>query len=121
MKEDLLDLNFLYQLAKNDEGYVNEVVRLYLANVPEGLKKLEKAISETNDFELIQRLAHAIKPSANIIRVLGMYDALVQIEAMARERSDKILMLSLVEKIAANFEKALPLILAEKLKPQLVG
>jgi HPt (histidine-containing phosphotransfer) domain-containing protein len=114
MEEQLLDLSVLYQLANNDQGYINEVLRLYLENVPEGLQKLEKAVRKTNDFELIQRSAHAIKASASIIKIRKMHDNLAKIESMARDRSDKTLIVALLDDIVADFKEALPLIIAEK-------
>ncbi len=114
MKEPILDLSFLYELAKKDTVYIYEVICLFLKNVPGSLVNLEKLIRETNDFDSIQRQAHALKSSAGIIRVRDMYDDLVKIESLAREKSGKNEMIGILNNILANFKEALPLITAER-------
>jgi HPt (histidine-containing phosphotransfer) domain-containing protein len=116
MDAPLLDISFLYEVADNDNVYINEVIKLFLDSVPGGLAKLEKAIKETNDFETIQRQAHALKSSAGIIKVRGMYEGLVVIEASARQQKDKDEMLVKLDEILTNFKAALPLIEAERKK-----
>jgi HPt (histidine-containing phosphotransfer) domain-containing protein len=116
MTVPLLDISFLYNLADNDNVYINEVIKLFLDNVPNGLAKLEKAINETDDFEVIQRQAHALKSSAGIIKIRGMYEDLVVIEGLARQQAGKDEMLVKLNSILTNFKEALPLIEAEKKK-----
>src|SRR4051812_25496019 len=89
MAAALLDLSFLYQLASNDSVYIYEVIVLYLKNVPDSLSNLERLVKETNDFDAIQKQAHALKSSAGIIKVRDMYDSLVAIETIAREHGDQ--------------------------------
>ena len=114
MTAPILDISFLYELADNDNGYVYEVIKLFLDNVPGNLLKLEKAIKETNDYEIIQRHAHALKSSAGIIKIRGMYDGLAAIEALARQKSGRVEMIAKFDVLLANFNEALPLIEAEK-------
>ena len=116
MDTPLLDITFLYDLADNDSKYIYEVIKLFLDNVPGGLVKLEQAIRGTNDYETIQRQAHALKSSAGIIKVRGMYDGLAGIEALARQQGSKDDMIVKLDGILATFKEALPLIEAEKKK-----
>ena len=116
MNTPLLDMSFLYDLADNDSVYICEVIKLFLDNIPNGLIKLEQAIRETNDFETIQRQAHALKSSAGIIKVRGMYDGLATIEALARQQTGKDKMIVNLDNILANFKEAISLIESEKKK-----
>ncbi|MCW3122034.1 MAG: Histidine kinase [Flavipsychrobacter sp.] len=111
---ELLDMSFLYDLADNDRKYIYEVVNLYLNNVSEGMANLETLAKQGDDFEAIQRQAHALKSSAGIVKVRGMYDGLVAIETAARDRKDSNVILSNLDIIMSNFRDALPLIEAER-------
>ena len=114
MESQLLDLSFLYSLAENDGRYIYEVINLFLNNVPAGLARLEQFAHEGNDFEAIHRQAHALKSSAGIIKIRGMYDDLVAIEAAAKTDGDKDQIVSRLDSILHNFATALPLIEAER-------
>jgi HPt (histidine-containing phosphotransfer) domain-containing protein len=113
-----LDLSFLYELAGNDTVYIYEVIGLFLKNVPGNLNALETSVRTTDDYETIQRQAHALKSSAGIIKVNEMYDDLVVIESLAREKGDKNKITTRLDNILVNFKEALPLIVAEQKRYQ---
>ncbi len=116
MELPLLDLSFLYELSDNDTVYIQEVIQLFLNTVPKGLKDLENAVRNTDDFDAIKKKAHFLKSSANIVKVRGMYDDLVEIEALARAEMGKDEITARLNNILVNFNEALPLIRAEKEK-----
>jgi len=114
METPLVDVDFLYNLAANDPIYVYEVIKLYLDTMPAGLEKLEQSIKKANDFEVIQKQSHFLKSSASVVKVRGMYDNLIEIEILARQRTGREEMEQKLDDILANFKEALPLITAER-------
>jgi len=116
MKAPLVDLSFVISMSDNDPNYIYEVINLFLENVPDAVTKLEQLVRKTNDFEAIQKQAHMLKSSANVIKVRGMYDDLVAMEALARQASGKEKIVTLLENVLINFNEALPVLLAEKEK-----
>lgn len=118
MDTQLLDLSFVYSMSDNDTNYVYEVINLFLENVPTSVAKLEQLVRKTDDLEAIQKQAHSLKSSANVIKVRGMYEDLVAMESMARagEIEDKPKIVELLDHIIVNFNEALPLLIAEKEK-----
>jgi HPt (histidine-containing phosphotransfer) domain-containing protein len=116
MAEELLDLKFLYDLSGNDTSYINDVIRLFIDNVPNGIEKLEHLIRETNDYEAIQRQAHLLKSSAGIIKIREMYDDLATLEKLAKQEAGKADIIAKLDNLLVNFREAMPLILAEEEK-----
>jgi Hpt domain-containing protein len=116
MKTPLVDLSFVISMSDNDTTYIYEVINLFLENVPDAVVKLDNLVHKTSDFEAIQKQAHLLKSSANVIKVRGMYDDLVAIEALARQATGKEKIVTLLENVLANFNEALPVLLTEKEK-----
>ena len=114
MEAPIVDFSFIYQMSDNDSVYVFEVIELFLKNVPAGLSRLEDSVKNTDDFEIIQKQAHFLKSSANIIKVRGMFDDLVRMEALARAKTGKPEIEQLLDKLLVLFSEALPVLEAER-------
>ena len=114
MNAPLLDLSYLFEVSAGDPTYVYEVLSLYLTTIPENIANLEKTIRETDDFETIHRLAHSLKSSASIIKVREMYEDITRIDSLSREKKGKEEIIARLENVLINFNKAIPLIEAEK-------
>jgi HPt (histidine-containing phosphotransfer) domain-containing protein len=114
METPLLDLGYLQEISQNDSTYMYEVITLFLDTVPKSLETLDQLIRETNDFESIQRRAHSLKSSSNVIKVRHMFDNVAKIDLLAREKTGKEEMMTRMADVLANFNEALPLIKAER-------
>lgn len=114
MSEPLIDFDLLYNLASNDKNYIFEVVSLYLNTMPSGLEKLEHSIRNDAEFEVIQKEAHFLKSSASVVKVREMYDNLIGIEMLARQRTGRDEMVTRLDNILATFKEAYPKIVAER-------
>ncbi len=122
MSVALVDVSFLYDVAGNDTKYIYDVVNLFLNNVPDGLNRLDSLIAEGKDYSAIQKQAHGLKSSAGIIKIRGMYDSLVAIEAAARKIAEGLgtvadfrpVILKRFEDMMGVFHEALPEIVAER-------
>ncbi len=116
MESPLLDLGYLQEISQNDSTYMYEVMNLFLDTVPKSLETLDQLIRETDDFDSIQRRAHSLKSSSNVIKVRGMYDNVAKIDQLARARTGKDEMVTRITETLTTFNEALPLIKAERKK-----
>jgi HPt (histidine-containing phosphotransfer) domain-containing protein len=114
MSTPLLDLSYLFEVSCGDPTYIYEVLSIFLETVPASVETLEQTIRGTDDFEAIHRLAHSLKSSASIIRIRDMYDDVTRIDMLSRESKGKDEIVARLENILINFNKAVPLIEAEK-------
>lgn len=93
MNEQLIDLDFLEELSGGDKTYKYELLGIFLTTVDEGLDNLGKLVEAAKDYEALFKQAHALKSSAGVVKVQGMYDHLLKIEhtgrAMAEGREEK--------------------------------
>jgi hypothetical protein len=62
----------------------------------------------------MHRLAHTLKSSASIVKVRDMYENLARIDALSRQKMGKQEIITRIENVLFNFNKALPLIEAER-------
>ena len=116
MTAPLIDFDFLYGLASNDKKYVHEVIKLYLDTMPAGLERLEQSIRSGGEYEVIQKQAHFLKSSASVVKVEGMYEDLIAIEALARQNTGLDEMVTRLDHMLSVFKHAQPVIIAEKKK-----
>jgi HPt (histidine-containing phosphotransfer) domain-containing protein len=120
MQEPIVDFSFIYEMSGNDATYIYEVIDLFLKSVPDGLSKLEQTIRETDDFAVIQKQAHFLKSSANVIKIRGVYADLVKMESLARAQTGKDEINKMLDKMLVVFNAALPFLEAEKEKNRLL-
>ncbi len=114
MNEPLLDLSYLFEISGGDPKYVYEVLTLFLDTFPKGVSVLEQLIRETDQYDHIHKQAHTLKSSAGVIRIRQVYSDLARIDALARTESGKEEIIAKLDNILFNFNKALPLIEAER-------
>lgn len=116
METPILDLKFLYDLSGNDAAYISQVIQIFLENVPDGIVKLEQLILDTEDHYAIERQAHLLKSSAGVVRIKNMHADLAQLEQLAKHHAGRAEMAPLLERVIADFNEALPLLIAEDKK-----
>ena len=114
MEQDLVDLDFLYQISGKDPVYMYELITIFMEVVQPGVAKLKEIVAETNDFNAIHKQAHYLKSSAAIIKIKGIFEDLTRIVALATEHKGKEEIEAITANIVANFNKAIPFLLAEK-------
>ena len=116
METPLVDFAYLEEISQGDHKYIFEVITLFLDTVPKSLEILDQLIRETNDFDSIQRRAHSLKSSSNVIKVRRMFDNVAAIDHLARKKEGKEEMLTRMADVLSNFNEALPVIKAERKK-----
>lgn len=129
MQEQLIDLSYLYEVSDNDPRYIYDVIEIFLSTSPAGLVTLEKLVAEGKDYDAIHKQAHFLKSSFGIIKVNGVFDRLVKMDAQARILAEAVAQKNnatpeqrdaakedvarLMTEIKDIFQQAHPLIIAE--------
>lgn len=116
MSTALIDFSFLYDISDNDPQYINEVIKLFLNTMPEGLDKLESLIRTTDDWDAIYKQAHFLKSSVSVVRIRDMFDHLAQIESLAKKHTGKENIISILDQILSTYKEAYPVLIAEQTK-----
>lgn len=84
---NIYSLHKVNELADGDEDFVMSIITVFLEEIPEDLKGLEKAVSE-KDYDQIRKLAHKIKPN---VELMGMEDTRANayaLENLGRHQGD---------------------------------
>lgn len=114
MSTPTIDLSYVQGLSGNDPTYMRDIINIYLDTMTPGLELLKKLIDETDDWDAIHKQAHFLKSSAGIIKVADLYNNLVEIDMTARGKSNKERIIELYGIVSADFNAALPLLIAER-------
>lgn len=80
----VVDLSYLNELSGGDEDFKNEMIELFIENIPVDLMMLEKAI-QVDDLEGIKNIAHQMKPSLAMFSLKNEVTFLEQTEKNAKE------------------------------------
>lgn len=112
----IVDFSFLREIADHNSQYIHEVLDIFLATMPEGLRKLERLVAETEDYDSISKQAHFLKSSVGVVRVTGMYEQLAAIENMARQHHGLEEIRRIAAAITELYRAAHPLVQHEKEK-----
>lgn len=119
MEEHIVDFSLLEELSGGDPKYKYELLEIFLNTVDNGLNNLQTLTEEGIDYDAIYKQAHALKSSAGIVKVRGMYEGLQKIEAMGRDIAEarttagKDEITALARQIAATYSQARPMLIAE--------
>ncbi len=113
-QEPLIDFSFLHDISGNDPGYINDVIEIFLSSTPQGVETLKELIQQGEDWEAIGKQAHFLKSSVSVIKINHVYDWLAEIERNAFSEKNIDAVKDLMGKISEMFEKAIPVLVAEK-------
>lgn len=77
------NLSKVYALSDNDPEFVNQIVVLFVNEVPEDLLKIKERIKSESHKE-VYAFAHKIKPTLDLMGMHVAFEELVLIEAWAK-------------------------------------
>jgi CheY-like chemotaxis protein len=113
IKNDVaVDISMLYDVAANDEVYVQLMVSTFLENMPVTIATIEQSFKEKN-YENLYQTAHYAKSSLSIVKINEMLEWAQKIEAAAKYKSDVELLPALIEKVKTRFSVAQQLLSAK--------
>lgn len=82
------NLSKVYALSENDPEFVQQIVTLFVEEVPEDLKKIKEGI-DTKNHQLAYSYAHKIKPTLDLIGLNIAFEEILQVEAWTKAEGKK--------------------------------
>ena len=83
----IYSLDKINEMAEGDQDFINSVVSVFLEEVPEDLSALETALEE-NNYQMVYRLAHKIKPNVDLLGMEQTRAAALEIETLGKSESN---------------------------------
>ena len=77
-----IDPEMLQELSNGDNGFISEIIEIFLEDVPVSFKKMAEAIEES-DLQTVARQAHKLKPSSGMIGAEVATNLASEIEVIA--------------------------------------
>lgn len=112
IQHPLIDLSYIREISGDDEGYIREVVGIFVDTMSTGMPKLTDLIRNSGDFDGIQKQAHFLKSSAGIIKINGVYDNLVKIDTLSKQQTGLDEIKQSLNIIITNYNEVLPFLIA---------
>jgi CheY-like chemotaxis protein len=87
----LYDLSGLRQISKNNEGFVQKMAELFVAQTPALVAEMIEKYYE-GEYKAMSAIAHKIKPSIDNMGIASLKDTIIEIEKKGKfEKDDKAL------------------------------
>ena len=84
VQKNLVDLSYIRELLEGNEQMMENVIALFLQQIPDELTLLEKAIEE-QDYKVIKTISHKFKSSVNIFGI----NVLIPVVALMEEKGEQ--------------------------------
>ncbi|WP_418263480.1 Hpt domain-containing protein [Flavobacterium faecale] len=82
------NLSKVYELSDNDQDFVNDVLTLFVTEVPEDLVQIKEGIKK-KDHKHAYAYAHKIKPTLDLLGLNVAFEEILQIEAWTKAEGKK--------------------------------
>ena len=82
------NLSKVYAISDNDMEFVNEILTLFVTEVPDDLMQIKNGI-KTKDHKQAYAYAHKIKPTLDLLGLNVAFEELLQVEAWAKAEGKK--------------------------------
>lgn len=82
------NLSKVYELSDNDQDFVNDVLTLFVSEVPEDMSQIKEGIKK-KDHKHAYAYAHKIKPTLDLLGLNVAFEEILQIEAWTRAEGKK--------------------------------
>jgi len=99
------NLTKVYALSDNDPEFVNQILTLFVTEVPLDLIQIKLGI-KTKDHKLAYSYAHKIKPSLDLLGMNVAFEEILQIEAWTKAEGKRREINETFESVESQIEKA---------------
>ncbi len=82
------NLSKVYALSDNDSEFVNEILTLFVTEVPEDLLQIKEGIKK-KDHKHAYAYAHKIKPTLDLLGLNVAFEEILQLEAWTKTEGKK--------------------------------
>ena len=94
----LFDLSYLNQVFQGNQDMINNIIQLFLEQVPQYIGEMEKCV-ERQDFISLHPLAHKAKSSITMLGLKNMEQQVITIEEDSRKHRNQIGLGRLVQEL----------------------
>jgi HPt (histidine-containing phosphotransfer) domain-containing protein len=95
----------VYALSDNDPEFVNQIISLFVTEVPLDLLQIKLGI-KTKDHKLAYAYAHKIKPTLDLLGMDQAFDEILQIEAWTKAEGKRKEIDATFDSVESQIEKA---------------
>ncbi|PWA05091.1 Hpt domain-containing protein [Flavobacterium psychrotolerans] len=95
----------VYLLSDNDPEFVNQILSLFVTEVPSDMQQIKIGI-KTKDYKLAYSYAHKIKPSLDLLGMNVAFEEIFQIEAWAKNGGKRKEIDDTFDSLESKIEKA---------------
>jgi len=78
----------VYALSDNDPEFVNQILTLFVTEIPEDLLEIKEGIKK-KDHKHAYAYAHKVKPSLDLLGLNVAFEEILQIEAWTKAEGEK--------------------------------
>jgi HPt (histidine-containing phosphotransfer) domain-containing protein len=95
----------VYALSDNDPEFVNQIISLFVTEVPLDLLQIKLGI-KTKDHKLAYAYAHKIKPTLDLLGMDQAFEEILQIEAWTKAEGKRKEINATFDSVESQIEKA---------------
>lgn len=95
----------VYALSDNDPEFVNQIITLFVTEVPQDMTQIKLGI-KTKDHKLAYSYAHKIKPTLDLLGMTTAYEEILQIEAWTKREGKRKEIKEIFQSVEDQVEKA---------------
>lgn len=95
----------VYALSDNDPEFVNQIITLFITEVPQDMIQIKLGI-KTKDHKLAYSYAHKIKPTLDLLGMTTAFEEILQIEAWTKREGKRKEITEIFDSVEDQVEKA---------------
>lgn len=95
----------VYALSDNDQDFVNQIITLFVTEVPQDVNQIRMGI-KVKDHKLAYSYAHKIKPTLDLLGMTTAYEEILQIEAWTKREGKRKEIEDIFSSVDSQIEKA---------------
>ena len=99
------NLSKVYALSDNDPEFVNQIITLFITEVPLDLIQIKLGI-KSKDYKLAYSYAHKIKPSLDLMGMKLAFEEILEVEAWGKREGKRKEINHTFNSIESQIEKA---------------
>jgi HPt (histidine-containing phosphotransfer) domain-containing protein len=99
------NLSKVYALSDNDQDFVNQIITLFVTEVPQDVNQIRMGI-KVKDHKLAYSYAHKIKPTLDLLGMTTAYEEILQIDAWTKREGKRKEIVDIFSSVDNQIEKA---------------
>ena len=96
----------VYALSDNDSEFVNQIVTLFVTEIPDDLIEIKEGIKK-KDHKHAYAYAHKVKPSLDLLGLNIAFEEILQIEAWTKAEGEKKEIKETFKSVKSQVEEAI--------------